>query len=132
MRKKAFFLSFIAVLLITVSGFVGYIVAYIHGVQKMNNMMVKNYCDILTLESLAIVRKLDTPRVVGLVDAVELHCNNLASFVQVNHPYSCPNTKKRIEEALETWEKAQEQLRKIRALHTDDTRLPYDKQAKKE
>lgn len=118
MKKKVLICCVVILLNTIFSGGLGYIIAYISGLQKLIDMDVRTRCHVLLLESIVIDRKAASFGVQGLVDAVELNCGGWASFIRTNEPYSSSDTKKRIAEALSAWEKTKNNLRKLRALTT--------------
>ncbi|MHC4086984.1 MAG: hypothetical protein ACYSU3_22220 [Planctomycetota bacterium] len=99
--RKHLILSFIVSGIIF--GSVGYVTAYIRGLQYANDMVVRTHCDILLLQSVSFLNSSD---VASLIDKVEENCNCSASLIAANKPLSPEETKKNISEALEKWEEA--------------------------
>lgn len=117
MKKRVLVFWIVSIVLIAISGGLGYITAYVQGLLKVNDMHVRTYCHVLLLESLTLSREVDSSGTAGLINAAEQNCGSWASFIRVNEPYCSPDTKIRIAEALEAWEKAKRNLEEIRSLH---------------
>lgn len=120
MKKKVLVFLVVTILLVGISGTLGYVAGYyVQGLQEVNDMNVRTHCHVLLLESLRFARKVDSSGMTGLIDAVELNCEGWASFIRVWQPYSSATTMKEIEEALQAWEKAKGKLEELRTLYVE-------------
>lgn len=120
MKKKTIVFSVATVLLVVISGGLGYITAYVRGLTKANDVHVRAYCDVLELESLTMTRKAKSSGISGLIDAVAQNCEGHASFIRVNKPYRPADTRERIAEALEAWDEAKKEVEALKIVHTEE------------
>jgi len=108
--KKSFVFTVITILFSLLSGGLGYVAAYVQGLQRANEMYVRAYCDVLNVESVSMLNVSD---INCLINKIKLNCDSWASLIRVNKPYVSTDTKKDITKALEAWKETKVKLQKI-------------------
>jgi len=125
MKKKYFVLSVVVVLIVVISSGLGYIYAFVEGLEKVNDMQVRTHSDILLIHSLVLTRKLRSQDIAKLIDATELNSEDLASFINNNKPLiKNPETLRQVDKALTAWEQAKKRLQELRTLRSNDPSNP--------
>ena len=125
MKKKYIVLLVVEILIVIISSGLGYIYAFVEGLEKVNDMQVRTHSDILLLNSLVLTRKLKSPDITTLVDVIEFNNDDLAIFVTYNKPLiKNQETLRQVDKALTAWEQAKKRLQELKALRSNDPSNP--------
>ena len=117
-KKKIIILivfTIVFTLAIVISAGVGYLAAYVRGLQQIYDMETMAYCHVLLLGSRRLNYNIDCSGVNGLIDAVEQNGDSLVALVRPWDPPIRGDDKKRISKAHEEWEMAKKKLEELRS-----------------
>lgn len=122
MNKRIIIMIISILIAVVFAGLSGYLLAYVLGLQKVNDTVVRHQSYTLQIDSLTLARQINSSGLHGFIDAVESNCENLASFIRANEPLvTSEDTRQGIVEALEAWETASDELQKFRALYSESS-----------
>jgi len=125
MKKKYFIFSGVLILIAVISFGLGYVYAYINGLEKALDMQVSTYSEILEITSSVLIGKLRTPDIMELIEATEENGDLLSRNIISSKPFTQnPTTLEYIEISLTSWEKAKKRLQELRiSLSKDPSNL---------
>jgi hypothetical protein len=127
MGKKRIIILTVFIMAVVISATLGYLAAYAIGLLKMYESHAMTYCDLLFLESRALIRNIDSSGVNGLIDAVEQNGDFWATIAGAWQPRNrTDDDKKKISQALEQWDTAKRKLEELRSsyeAHEDPNRV---------
>jgi hypothetical protein len=114
MNRKRVWVVVAFMMVIVASAGVGYLTAWTVGYVRIGQSHAMTHCDMLFLESRALIRGVDTSGLNGLIDAIENNGDVSVAIVRAWQLCGRADDNERISTAVAGWETAKRKLEQLR------------------